>query len=141
MDSTHLHSTILLEQELQCKLNESRIVELAAHKSEARVIRRAARRVRRAKLDAIKGVEKLGSELKPKPVIRTEICRFVYRYVPVIDPSASECGIHTRLIAKLPRPGSCEAILVEPRESRRGRHVRRTLFASRHKIRTQLKVL
>ena len=77
VDGTHLHSTFPLEQELQSKLNESRIVELAGHKSEARVIRRAARRVRRGKLDAIKSVEKFGSELKSQPVIRTEIRRFV----------------------------------------------------------------
>jgi hypothetical protein len=38
VDGTHLHSTFLLEQELQCKLNESRVVQLAVHKSEARVI-------------------------------------------------------------------------------------------------------
>ena len=38
VDGTHSHSTFLLEQELQCELNQSRVVQLVVHKSEARVI-------------------------------------------------------------------------------------------------------
>jgi hypothetical protein len=38
VDGTHCHSTFLLEQELQCELNESRVVQLAGHNSKVRVV-------------------------------------------------------------------------------------------------------
>jgi hypothetical protein len=83
VDGTHLRSTFLLEQKLQCKLNQSWGIELAGYKAKARVVSLhqgrivAAGGVRRSKLDAVKSVEKFGSKLKPKPVIRTKICRFI----------------------------------------------------------------
>jgi len=39
VNGTHSHSTFLLEQELQCELNESRVVQLVASNSEAAIIR------------------------------------------------------------------------------------------------------
>jgi MoaA/NifB/PqqE/SkfB family radical SAM enzyme len=141
VDSTHLHSTFLLEQELQAELNESRVVELTSHNSEARIVRRATRGVRRTKLDAIEGVEKFGSELKPKPVVRTEICRLEYRKIPVIDARASECGIHARLVAECPIPRWGETVCVDPIDSSGSLNVRCALLASRNKIWPQLKVL
>ena len=147
VDGTHSHSTFLLEQELQCELNESRIVQLVVHNSEARVVSLsqgdviATCGVGGRKLDSIERVEKFGSELKPEPVIRTEIRGFEQRDVPVIDSRASECGIHARLVAECPIPRCCEAVLVEPVDPSGSLRVRRALLASRNKIRTQLKVL
>ena len=138
VDGTHIHSTFLLEQEFQSELNQPRVVQLAADNSE---VPGAACRTRRAKLDAIKSVEKFGSELKAKPVIRTEIRGFVQRDVPVIDSCAPECGIHTRLIPECPIPRCSEAIWVEPSDSTRDGNVRCALLAARDKIRPQLKVL
>ena len=72
----HLRSTHALEQELQCELNQARLVKLTAHDTEvAGRCRGAAARVRWAKLDAIEGVEELGAELQTKFIFRTEIRR------------------------------------------------------------------
>jgi len=82
VDGTHCHSTFLLEQELQCELNQSRVIQLVVHNSEVRVVSLSQSDVIATcgaggrKLDSIERVEKFGSELNPQPVIWTEVCCF-----------------------------------------------------------------
>ena len=151
----HLRSTNALEQELQSELNESRVVELAVHNSEARVIGCrysqtgviAARGVRWAKLDAIERVEELCPELQAKLILRAKVRRLKQGEVRVIDPCPTHCGIHARLVAEVPSgqrksaTRRCEAVRVEPKETGRRGRLRYALVASWYNIRAQGKVL
>jgi|SRR5580658_5717796 hypothetical protein len=106
----HLRPTRALEQELQSELNQTWIVELTVHNSEARVIGCrysqtgviAARGVRWAKLDAIECVEELCPELQAKLVLRAKVRCLKQGEVPVIDPCPTHRGIHARLVAEVP---------------------------------------
>jgi hypothetical protein len=72
----HLRSVRALEQELQCELNQPRVVGLGRYLPEA-VISGAGRRpvkagTRESELNSIEGVEELRSELNAKLVFRAE---------------------------------------------------------------------
>jgi len=126
-----------LEQEFQSELNEPRRVQLAAHNSEARVIRCAACGVWRAKLHTIEGVEELGPELQSQLVLRSEVCGLKYCDVPVIDSLPSERGIDTTFVAETPVGRRREAARIEPGDSSREGRMGYGLVASGHIIWTQ----
>ena len=126
-----------LEQELQSELDEPWRVQLAAHDAEARIIRCAASGVRWAKLHTIESVEELGPELQTELVLRSEVCGFKYRDVPVIDSLPSQGGIDATLVTETPVGRRRETARIEPRNSSREGRMRHGLVTSGDIIRAQ----
>src|SRR5271156_1785016 len=89
-------STHRLEQELQRELNGPGTIQLVIRNSESRVIGFTASGIRCGKLDPIKRVEHLRSELQTEPFPRSEVHRFECREIPLIDPLAPKPSIHAR---------------------------------------------
>src|SRR5580698_597137 len=93
-----LRSCVALERELQAKLNQTRVVQLAGDQAKrvsswGPVVRGAGE----SKLGPVKGIEELSPELNAKLVVRTELGSLEDRQVPVVDSRRTERGINTSL--------------------------------------------
>src|ERR1700677_276157 len=91
-----LRSPVALERELQTKLNQTRIVQLARNQAK-RVTSRSAvvRSAGEPKLSPVEGIEELGPEFQAEFIVRSELGPLEDCQVPVIDTICTERGINT----------------------------------------------
>src|SRR5580700_10410401 len=118
----HLRSVRALEQELQCELNQPRVVGLRSDRSKPEVVDvlpgylviAVVRCARESELNAIEGVKELCPELYAKLVLRSEGRRLEQGDVPVVDSGRTQAGVNAGFCTVSPSGRWGEAADVKP---------------------------